>query len=49
MDIRFLLYFNETLEWVFLFMLYTFDRKPENRIAHQYLSKDERQILLGRG
>lgn len=25
------------LEWLFLLVLYTFDRKPENRIAKQYL------------
>ncbi|MDP2386425.1 MAG: hypothetical protein Q8M29_08635 [Bacteroidota bacterium] len=27
------------LEWFFLIWLYTFDKKPENRIALQYLSK----------
>lgn len=27
------------LEWVFLLVLYTFDRKPEDRIAKQYLPK----------
>lgn len=26
------------LEWIFLIVLYTFDRKPENRIARQYTS-----------
>jgi len=27
------------LEWCFLLVLYTFDSKPENRIATQYLAK----------
>ena len=27
------------LEWIFLFTLYLFDRKPENRIATQYIGK----------
>lgn len=30
------------LEWIFLLVLYTFDRNPENRIAIQYLSKSDR-------
>lgn len=34
------------LEWFFLVTLYTFDKKPENRIAIQYLSKHDRQTLL---
>lgn len=35
------------LEWFFLLTLYTFDRKPENRIAKQYMSyKDRRQIEI---
>jgi len=29
-------------EWVFLFVLYINDRKPENRIARQYLKKSDR-------
>lgn len=33
------------LEWFFLLTLYTFDRKPENRIARQYLSIEERCII----
>lgn len=32
-------------EWFFLFVLYTFDKNPENRIAKQYLSSDHRQQL----
>jgi hypothetical protein len=34
-------------EWLFLLVLYTFDAKPENRIACQYL-KPEEKILLKR-
>jgi hypothetical protein len=30
------------LEWIFLLVLYTFDEKPENRIAKQYLSIEDR-------
>jgi hypothetical protein len=33
------------LELVFLITLYTFDSKPENRIAIQYLSKSDRQSI----
>ena len=33
------------LEWLFLFTLYTFDRKPENRIAKQYISRVHRQQI----
>lgn len=33
------------LEWLFLFTLYIFDRKPENRIEKQYLSKKDRQLI----
>lgn len=29
------------LEWFFLLTLYTFDKKPENRIARQYLTKQD--------
>src|SRR5579863_9213658 len=29
------------LEWVFVFTLYLFDRNPENRIARQYLPKNQ--------
>ncbi len=35
------------LEWFFLTYLYTFDKKPENRIAKQYISNAERQVLNG--
>jgi len=30
------------LEWVFLLVLYMFDTKPENRIAMQYISKEDK-------
>jgi len=33
------------LEWFFLLTLYTFDRKPENRIAKQYISNTDRQQI----
>ena len=33
------------LEWLFLLTLYTFDRKPENRIAKQYTSTVHRQKI----
>jgi hypothetical protein len=33
------------LEWFFLLVLYTFDRKPENRIAKQYLSPSDRSAI----
>ena len=33
------------LEWFFLLMLYTFDRKPENRIAKQYISNADRKEI----
>lgn len=33
------------LEWFFLLAIYTFDQKPENRIAIQYLSKKDRQLI----
>jgi len=32
-------------EWVFLLTLYTFDRKPENRIAKQYINNTDKQQL----
>lgn len=32
-------------EWLFLLTLYTFDRKPENRIAKQYISRLHRRQL----
>jgi len=33
------------LEWFFLLTLYTVDKRPENRIAKQYLSKADRWII----
>jgi hypothetical protein len=33
------------LEWLFLAVLYTVDRKPENRIAKQYLSRADRKQI----
>lgn len=35
------------LEMFFLLTLYTFDNKPENRIAKQYLSRNDRQKING--
>lgn len=32
-------------EWIFLIVLYLADRKPENRIARQYLAWEEQNIL----
>jgi hypothetical protein len=38
-------FFMKPLEWIFLIILYSFDRNPENRIAKQYLkSKDRMEI-----
>ncbi len=42
-DIVFLL--MKPLEWLFVFALYCFNRNPENKIAQQYLSKQERLAL----
>jgi hypothetical protein len=33
------------LEWIFVVMLYLFDRNPENRIAQQYLAREDRNKL----
>jgi len=33
------------LEWIFLLVLYTFDRNPENRIAKQYLRRADRKAI----
>lgn len=33
------------LEWIFLLLLYTFDKRPENRIAIQYLSFRDRESI----
>ena len=41
----FVYFLMKPLEWVFLLTLYTFDQKPENRIAIQYLSKKDRQLI----
>ncbi len=38
----FIYFLMKPLEWLFLIVLYTFDRNPENRIAKQYLSLEER-------
>jgi hypothetical protein len=32
-------------EWFFLFILYTFDKKPENKIAKQYISQEHRYLI----
>ena len=32
-------------EWFFIFILYTFDKHPESRIAMQYLSREDRGRL----
>lgn len=32
-------------EWIFLIVLYLSDRNPENRIARQYISQEEKAIL----
>jgi hypothetical protein len=37
--------FMKPLELFFLLTLYTFDQRPENRIARQYLSKTDCQLL----
>lgn len=37
--------FMKPLEIFFLLILYTFDKKPENRIAIQYLSKNDREEI----
>ena len=34
------------LEFFFILTLYTFDTKPENRIAQQYLSWQDRERIL---
>lgn len=39
-DVTYLL--MKPFEWAFLLTLYTFDKKPENRIAVQYLPWEER-------
>jgi hypothetical protein len=32
-------------EWFFLLILYTFDTKPENRIAKQYISNPDKLVI----
>lgn len=44
-DIIFIL--MKPLELLFILVLYTFDRNPENRIARQYLSVSDREKLNG--
>ena len=34
------------LEWIFVFVLYLFDEKPEDRIGRQYLPKEI--IVMGK-
>jgi hypothetical protein len=36
------------IEWFFLFVLYTFEERPENRIAVQYLSGKDRLQIAGK-
>lgn len=38
--------FMKPLEWLFLLWLYSFDRKPETRIAKQYLPKQELDAFI---
>ncbi len=38
-------YLMKPLEWLFILTLYIFDRKPENRIACQYISQEHRTML----
>lgn len=33
------------LEWIFVFVLYLFDTRPEDRISRQYLPKEEEKVL----
>ena len=33
------------LEWLFVIVLYAADRKPENRIAQQYMDWNDRKAL----
>ena len=39
--------FMKPLEFIFIITLYTFDRKPENRIAIQYLKNEDREKING--
>ena len=39
--------FMKPLEMFFLLMLYTFDKKPENRIAIQYVNEKHREKIVG--
>jgi len=38
-------YLMKPLEWMFLSVLYCFDKNPENRIASQYLSKEDKNKM----
>lgn len=38
-------FFMKPAEWLFLLILYTFDRNPENRISKQYLSSSDRSQI----
>jgi hypothetical protein len=33
------------LEWIFILCLYTFDQRPEDRIARQYIGAREKEYL----
>jgi hypothetical protein len=37
------------LEWIFVLVLYCCDRRPENRIAQQYLRRDEQAMIANSG
>ena len=37
--------FMKPLEWCFLFVIYVVDKKPENRIAVQYLNRKDRTLI----
>jgi hypothetical protein len=45
-DIVYLL--MKPLEWIFVVTLYLFDRNPENRIAQQYLRREDRAMISER-
>ncbi len=41
----FIYFLMKPLEWLFLLVIYTVDTNPENRIARQYISSNDKQIL----
>lgn len=41
----FIYFIMKPFEWIFLLILYTFDKKPENRISKQYLSIEDRMEI----